>query len=89
MANKIFEEKTIDKFEQDYWGTSYKELVKKMKSKYTIKEIQNFKIASFLRQYIKRMIGICVSIGPLYSNGRNKGINIGEYVIFISQAFSK
>ena len=56
--------KTIDKFEQDYWGTSYKELVKKMKSKYTIKEIQNFKIAdcyggdSTLLYYLNKNFGV-------------------------------
>ena len=37
--------KTEDKFEQDYWGATYKELIKKMKSKYTIKEVQQFKVA--------------------------------------------
>ena len=56
--------KTIDKFEQDYWGTSYKELVKKMKSKYTIKEVQSFKIAdcyggdSTLLYYLNKNFGV-------------------------------
>ena len=57
-------EKTIDKFEQDYWGTSYKELVKEMKSKYTAKEVQGFKIAdcfggdSTLLYYLTRNFGV-------------------------------
>ena len=57
-------EKTIDKFEQDYWGTSYKELVRKMKSEYTIKEVQSFKIAdcfggdSTLLYYLNRNFGV-------------------------------
>ena len=57
-------EKTIDKFEQDYWGTSYKELVKKMKSKYSVKEVQSFKIAdcyggdSTLLYYLNRNFGV-------------------------------
>ena len=57
-------EKTIDKFEQDYWGTSYKELVKEMKSKYTIKEVQSFKIAdcyggdSTLLYYLNKNFGV-------------------------------
>ena len=56
--------KTIDKFEQDYWGTSYKELVKEMKSKYTIKEVQSFKIAdcyggdSTLLYYLNKNFGV-------------------------------
>ena len=57
-------EKTIDKFEQDYWGTSYKELVKKMKSEYSVKEVQSFKIAdcyggdSTLLYYLNRNFGV-------------------------------
>ena len=57
-------EETIDKFEQDYWGTSYKELVRKMKSEYTIKEVQSFKIAdcfggdSTLLYYLNRNFGV-------------------------------
>ena len=57
-------EKTIDKFEQDYWGTSYKELVKKMKSEYSIKEVQSFKIAdcyggdSTLLYYLNKNFGV-------------------------------
>ena len=57
-------EKTIDQFEQAYWGTSYKELVKKMESKYTIKEVQGFKIAdcyggdSTLLYYLNKNFGV-------------------------------
>ena len=57
-------EKTIDKFEQDYWGTSYKELVKKMKSEYSVKEVQSFKIAdcyggdSTLLYYLNKNFGV-------------------------------
>ena len=56
--------KTIDKFEQDYWGTSYKELVREIKSKYTNKEIQSFKIAdcyggdSTLLYYLNKNFGV-------------------------------
>ena len=57
-------EKTVDKFEQDYWSTSYKELVKEMKSKYTIEEVQSFKISDCygspmaLLYYLNRNFGV-------------------------------
>ena len=56
--------KTVDKFEQDYWGTSYKELVREMKSKYTIKEVQSFRIADcyggegLLLYYLNKNFGV-------------------------------
>ena len=55
---------TLDKFEHDYWGATYKELVKEMKSKYTIKEVQSFKFAdcsggnSTLLYYLNRHFGV-------------------------------
>ena len=52
------------KFEHDYWGASYKELVEKIKSKYNKKEIENFKIADCaggdftLIYYLNKSLGI-------------------------------
>ena len=56
--------KTVDKFEQDYWATSYKELVREMKSKYTITEVQSFRIADcfggdgLLLYYLNKNFGV-------------------------------
>ena len=56
--------KTVDKFEQDYWGTSYKELVREMKLKYTTKEVQSFRIADcyggegLLLYYLNKNFGV-------------------------------
>ena len=56
--------KTVDKFELDYWGTSYKELVKNLKEKYSIEEIRKFKFADCyggqetLLYYLKKNFGI-------------------------------
>ena len=56
--------KSVDKFEQDYWGTSYKELVNNLKNKYSKEEIQKFKIAdcfggdSTLLYYLNKNFGI-------------------------------
>ena len=55
---------TVDKFEQDYWATSYKELVREMKSKYTITEVQSFRIADcfggdgLLLYYLNKNFGV-------------------------------
>jgi len=38
-------ENSKGKFEHDYWGSSYKELVNKIKEKYSQEEIKSFKIA--------------------------------------------
>jgi len=35
----------MNKFEHDYWGTSYKELVKKIKNTYSQSEINEFRIS--------------------------------------------
>ena len=59
-----FFSKTVDKFEQDYWGASYKELVKNLKEKYSIEEIRKFKFADCyggqetLLYYLKKNFGI-------------------------------
>ena len=59
-----FFSKTVDKFEQDYWGASYKELVKNLKDKYSIEEIRKFKFADCyggqetLLYYLKKNFGI-------------------------------
>ena len=59
-----FFSKTVDKFEQDYWGVSYKELVKNLKEKYSIEEIRKFKFADCyggqetLLYYLKKNFGI-------------------------------
>ena len=55
---------TVDKFEQDYWATSYKELVREMKSKYTTAEVQSFRIADcfggdgLLLYYLNKNFGV-------------------------------
>jgi len=56
-------ENSIGKFEHDYWGSSYKELVNKIKEKYSKEEIKSFKIADcgggdytliyYLNKYLK------------------------------------
>ena len=52
------------KFEHDYWGASYKELVKKIKKKYKKDEIKNFKIADCgggdftLIYYLNKYLGV-------------------------------
>ena len=52
------------KFEHDYWGASYKELVKKIALKYKKEEIKNFKIADCgggdytLIYYLNKYLGV-------------------------------
>ena len=52
------------KFEHDYWGASYKELVKKIAAKYKKDEIKNFKIADCgggdytLVYYLNKYLGL-------------------------------
>ena len=52
------------KFEHDYWGASYKELVKKIAAKYKKDEIKNFKIADCgggdytLIYYLNKYLGL-------------------------------
>ncbi len=56
--------KSVEKFEQDYWGTSYKELVNNLKKKFSKKEIQEFKIAdcyggdNTLLYYLNKNFGV-------------------------------
>ena len=56
--------KSVEKFEQDYWGTSYKELVNNLGSKFSKEEIQRFKIAdcfggdSTLLYYLNKNFGV-------------------------------
>ena len=56
--------KSVDKFEQDYWGTSYKELVNNLGDKFSKEEIQEFKIAdcyggdSTLLYYLNKKFGV-------------------------------
>ena len=50
------------KFEHDYWGSSYKELVSKIEKKYSKEEIKDFKITicsgdGFLLYYLTRKLG--------------------------------
>ncbi len=57
-------EDSKEKFEHDYWGASYKELVKKIKKKYKKDEIKNFKIADCgggdftLIYYLNKYLGV-------------------------------
>ena len=57
-------ENSIGKFEHDYWGSSYKELVKKIKQRYSKEEIKNFKIADCgggdytLIYYLNKYLGV-------------------------------
>tara|TARA_A100000164_G_scaffold178786_2_gene158856 strand:- start:1338 stop:3032 length:1695 start_codon:yes stop_codon:yes gene_type:complete len=52
------------KFEHDYWGASYKELVKKIKERYNKEEIKDFKIADCgggdytLIYYLNKYLGV-------------------------------
>ena len=51
------------KWEHDYWGSSYKELILKIKSKYSKEEIKNFKITNCsgdrtLMYYLTKELGI-------------------------------
>ena len=56
--------KSVEKFEHDYWGTSYKELVSNLGNRFTKEEIQEFKIAdcyggdSTLLYYLNKNFGI-------------------------------
>ena len=56
--------RSVEKFEQDYWGTSYKELITNMKNKFSKEEIQEFKIAdcyggdSTLLYYLNKNFGV-------------------------------
>ena len=50
------------KFEHDYWGASYKELVSKIEKKYSKEEIKNFKFTNcsgdgILLYYLTRKLG--------------------------------
>ena len=52
-----------EKWEHDYWGSSYKELILKIKSKYSKEEIKNFKITNCsgdrtLLYYLTKELGI-------------------------------
>jgi len=52
-----------EKWEHDYWGSSYKELVAKIKKKYSPEEIMNFKITNCsgdgtLLYYLVRQLGL-------------------------------
>ena len=57
-------EKSLGKFEHDYWGLSYKELVLKIKKKYSKEEIKKFRIADCgggdytLLYYLNKYLGI-------------------------------
>ena len=57
-------ENSIGKFEHDYWGSSYKELVKKIKENYSKEEIDKFKIADCgggdftLIYYLNKYLGV-------------------------------
>ena len=55
-------EDSKEKFEHDYWGASYKELVSKIEKKYSKEEIKNFKITNcsgdgILLYYLTRKLG--------------------------------
>ncbi len=57
-------ENSLGKFELDYWGASYKELVKKIKKNHTKEEIATFRIADCgggdftLIYYLNKYLGI-------------------------------
>ena len=51
------------RWENDYWGASYKELINKIKQNYSKNEIKNFKITNCsgdmtLKYYLKKELGI-------------------------------
>ena len=56
--------KSVDKFEQDYWGATYKELINNLKNQYSVEEVRKFKFADCyggqetLLYYLKKHFGI-------------------------------
>ena len=56
--------KSVDKFEQDYWGATYKELINNLKKKYSLEEVRKFKFADCyggqetLLYYLNKHFGI-------------------------------
>ena len=71
------------KWEHDYWGASYKELVSKIKDKYTQEEIDNFKITNCsgdetLLYYLAKELGI----KRIYRGNREKEAN---HVVIINR----
>ena len=72
-----------EKWEHDYWGSSYKELVLKIKDKYTKEEIKNFKITNCsgdrtLMYYLSKELGI----KKIYRANQEKEAN---YVVIINR----
>ena len=78
---------SINKFEHEYWGASYKELVKKIKKNYTQKEIENFKIADCgggdwtLVYYLKKYLGV----KRTYSKG--KDLDEATHIVMNNRVF--
>ena len=56
--------KSVDKFEQDYWGATYKELINNLKNQYSVEEVRKFKFADCyggqetLLYYLNKHFGI-------------------------------
>ena len=76
-------ENSKHKWEHDYWGTSYKELVSKIKDKYTQEEIDSFKITNCsgdetLLYYLAKELGI----KKIYRGNREKEAN---HVVIINR----
>ena len=76
-------ENSKHKWEHDYWGTSYKELVSKIKDKYTQEEIDSFKITNCsgdetLLYYLAKELGI----KKIYKGNREKEAN---HVVIINR----
>ncbi|AFS47733.1 hypothetical protein HIMB5_00009810 [alpha proteobacterium HIMB5] len=82
-----FYKNSIGKFEHDYWGASYKELVLKIKEKYSKEEISKFKIADCgggdytLMYYLNKYLGI----KKTYSS--QKDINNATHMVMNNRAF--
>tara|TARA_B100001093_G_scaffold219762_1_gene210727 strand:- start:1 stop:981 length:981 start_codon:yes stop_codon:yes gene_type:complete len=72
-----------EKWEHDYWGSSYKELVLKIKNKYEKEEIKDFKITNCsgdetLTYYLSKELGI----KKIYRGNQEKEAN---YVVIINR----
>ena len=77
-----------EKWEHDYWGSSYKELVSKIKKKYTQAEIQNFKITSCsgygtILYYLSKELGIKKVYGDKHANETTHAIIINRTILDI------
>ena len=78
---------TIGKWEHDYWGASYKELVQKIKNTFSQEDIKNFKIADCgggdwtLIYYLKKEL----DVKKTYSS--NKDLDQATHIVMNNRVF--